>query len=74
MKFDLTSSLILDPSSRITSKQKFPGPVITEDQEGEWHGRQPPADLEGVHPQALVHAWGVGKEGSEESLGPKFMK
>merc|ERR1719309_77807 len=22
----------------------------------------------GVHPQALVHAWGVGKEGSEESL------
>jgi len=68
VKFDLIVGLVLDPSSGIASEQEFPGLVITEDEEGEWHGGQPPVDLQGVHPQALVHAWGVGKEGSKESL------
>merc|ERR1719483_342420 len=65
---DLIICLVLDPASWATSEQELPGLVIAEDEDGEWDGGQPPVDLERVHPQALVHAWGVGKEGSKDGL------
>merc|ERR1711868_155800 len=61
-------SLVPNPSSRVTAEQELPGLVVAEDQDGEGHGRQPPVDLQGVHPQALVHAGRVGEDGGEEGL------
>merc|ERR1711899_687254 len=61
-------SLVLDPPSRVAAEQELPGLVVAEDQKGEWQGGQPPVDLQGVHPQALVHAGRVGQDGGEEGL------
>merc|ERR1711975_63925 len=61
-------SLVLDPPSRVAAEQELPGLVVAEDQKGEGDGRQPPVDLQGVHPQALVHAGRVGQDGGEEGL------
>merc|ERR1711978_783292 len=61
-------SLVLDPPSRVAEEQELPGLVVAEDQKREWQGGQPPVDLQGVHPQALVHAGRVGQDGGEEGL------
>merc|ERR1711994_871980 len=61
-------SLVLNPPSRVAAKQELPGLVVAEDQKGEWQGWQPPVDLQGVHPQALVHAGRVGQDGGEEPM------
>merc|ERR1719150_2706682 len=61
-------SLVLDPPSRVAAEQELPGLVVAEDQKGKWQGGQPPVDLQGVHPQALVHAGRVGQDGGEEGL------
>ena len=51
-----------------TSEQKLPAFIIDKDDEGEWQGRQPPVDLQGVHPKTLVHARSVGQESGQSSL------
>ena len=61
-------SLALDPASGVAPQQELSRLVVAEDQDGEGDGRQPPVDLQGVHPQALVHARGVGEEGSQAGL------
>ena len=50
------------------AEQKLSGLIVAEDEDGEGDGRQPPVDLQGVHPQPLVHAGCVGQDGSEEGL------
>ena len=53
-------SLALDPAAGVAPQQELSRLVVAEDQDGEGDGRQPPVDLQGVHPQALVHAGRVG--------------
>ena len=52
-------SLGLDPAAGVPPEKELPGLVVAEDEDGEGDGRQPPVDLEGVHPETLVHAGGV---------------
>ena len=60
--------LLLHPSSGVSPQQSLPDLVIDEDGQREGHGGQPPGGLQGVHPQTLVHARGVGEEGGQEGL------
>ena len=53
---------LLNPSSRVASQQELPRLVVAEDQDGEGDGRQPPVELERVHPEPLVHAGSVTEE------------
>merc|ERR1719348_2307970 len=46
-------------------------PLSIPDHKGERHGREPPVDLEWVHPQTLVHTRGVGQEGCQGSFKAK---
>jgi len=62
---------MLDPAAWTASEEELPGLVIAEDEDGKGYGGQPPVELQGVHPQALVHARGVGQEGSEDCLENK---
>ena len=57
-------SLALYPAAGVAPQQELSRLVVAEDQDGEGDGGQPPVELERVHPQTLVHARGVGKEGS----------
>ena len=52
----------------MTSEQELPGLVIAEDEDGEWDGRDPPVEVQRVHPQTLVHARSVGQEGGQTGL------
>merc|ERR1719481_427959 len=56
---------------RIPSEQELPALVVDEDEEGEGKGREPPVELERVHPQSLVHSRGIGKESSQNGLENK---
>ena len=64
----LVIRLPLHPASWIPPEEELPDLVIDEDGRGEGHGGQPPGRLQGIHPQALVHARGVGEEGSQAGL------
>ena len=60
--------LLFNPSAGVSAKQELSRLVVAPDEDGEGDGRQPPVDLQGVHPQALVHAGGVGENAGESSL------
>ena len=51
-----------------TSEEKLPALVINKDGQREGNGRQPPQELERLHPQSHVHARRVDQEGGEGSL------
>ena len=55
-------SLALDPASGVAPQQELSRLVVAEDQDGEGDGRQPPVELERVHPEPLVHAGSVTEE------------
>ena len=59
----LVVSLFLYPTTRLATEKPFPGLIVDEDEYGEGDGGQPPGEGQGVHPQPLVHARGVGEEG-----------
>merc|ERR1712241_1136865 len=63
--------LLLDPTTWILPKKEFSGLVVSEDQQGEGKGRQPPVELQRIHPEALVHARTVREEGGQESFEAK---
>ena len=64
----LIVSLAFNPSTGVASEQELSGFVVTEDEDWEGDGRQPPVDLQRVHPQALVHPWCVGEDGGKKGL------
>ena len=64
-------SLALDPSARVASEQELSGLIVAEDEDGEGDGREPPVDLERVHPQTLVHPRGVREDGCKAGLEAK---
>ena len=65
----LVVGLPLDPGSgTVPSQQILSALIVDEDKKREGHGWDPPVDVERVHPQSLVHARGVGEEGSEDGL------
>ena len=47
-----------------SSEKEFSDFVIGEDKDRERNSREPPPELQGVHPETLVHTRSVGKEGS----------
>ena len=61
-------SLTLDPAAWVAPQQELSRLVVAEDQDGEGDGRQPPVDLQGVHPQPLVHARGVAENAGKHGL------
>jgi len=67
-KVSLIVGFPFNPSARITPEEVLPALVIDEDGEREGKGRQPPVEVERVHPQPLVHARGVGQEGGQHGL------
>ena len=62
------SFYLLNPPSRVTPEKEFSRLIIAEDEDREGNGRQPPVELQRVHPQALVHARGVGEDAGKHSL------
>ena len=65
---DLRRLYLLNPSSGVASEKELPRLIVAEDEDGEGEGGQPPVKLERVHPQALVHARGVGEDAGKHSL------
>ena len=59
---------MFDPSTRVAAEQELSCLIVAEDEEGKGDGRQPPVDLQRVHPQALVHPWCVGEDGGKKGL------
>lgn len=55
----LIISLFLDESSRVVTENVFSNLVVCEDEDGIWHGSEPPVDLEGVHAETDIHSGGV---------------
>ena len=51
-----------------TTEQQLSDLIVAENKERERNGRQPPVDLEGIHPQTLVHARSIGQEDCQEGL------
>ena len=65
----LVVSLPLDPvSGRQRTKDELAGLVVDQDEGGEGQGRQPPLELQRVHPETFVHAGRVREDGSEDGL------
>ena len=64
----LVVSLLLNPATRVSTQQVLSRLVVAPDEDGEGDGGQPPVDLQGVHPQALVHARGVGEDAGKGRL------
>ena len=65
----LVVSFLLDPTAGAqAAKEVLPAFVITEDEEREGKGRQPPGEFQWVHPKALIHARSVRKECGERGL------
>ena len=60
--------LFFYPASWVASEQELPRLVVAEDQDGEGKGRQPPVEVERVHPETLVHARTVGEEDGQAGL------
>merc|ERR1712168_106054 len=65
---NLIIGLQFHPTSWAPTQDKATNLIIDEDKEGEGKSRQPPEEFEGVHTQTLVHAWCIGKEGSQCGL------
>ena len=55
----LIISLLFNPSSWVSPEEELPCLIITEDEDGERNGWQPPVEVERVHPEPLVHARAV---------------
>ena len=69
----LVVRLPLDPGAVANGLPLFPEDelpclVVTEDEDGEGDGGQPPAEVKRVHPQAHIQAGAVAEEGSQGSL------
>merc|ERR1711890_174003 len=56
----LVVCLCLDPATWIPPEQVLSRLIIGEDEQGEWQGRQPPVELQRIHPEPLVHARTIG--------------
>merc|ERR1712037_108985 len=67
-KLLLVVSFLLNPATRVSTQQVLSRLVVAPDEDGEGDGGQPPVDLQGVHPQALVHARGVGEDAGKGRL------
>ena len=61
-------SYLLNPSSGVAPEKELPGLIVAEDEDREGDSGQPPVEFEWVHPQALVHARGVGEDAGKHSL------
>ena len=64
----LVIGFLFDPPSRVVPQDPFANLVEDEDDNGEGQPRNPPVDLQRVHFQTLVHARGVGQDGSQAGL------
>jgi len=70
--FSLIVSLLADPAvGAAGTEDGLSGFIIAEDEQGEWQSWEPPVEVQWVHSETLVHAWGVAQEGCESSLKDK---
>jgi len=68
----LVVSLPFDPvAPGQCPEQELPGLIIAEDEHREGDGREPPSELQWVHPKTFVHAWSIAQEGSQAGLKDK---
>ena len=59
---------MLDPPTRVSPEDILACLIVAEDEKGEGKRREPPVELERVHPETLVHARSVAEEGGKECL------
>ena len=64
----LIVSFLLDPTSWIFPHNQFSDFIENENEDREWKCWKPPINLQRIHLQHLIHAWCVGKKGSQTSF------